>query len=53
MQKDTFGGVETVWQGRIGYVAEYGAAIAWFRAKASSYMSGAIVDLDRRRNFKG
>jgi 3-oxoacyl-[acyl-carrier protein] reductase len=46
MQRQMFGGDETNWMQRIGYVDEYGAAIAWLGSKANSYMTGANVHVN-------
>ncbi len=55
MQSQMFGdgAGEAVWTKRIGYVDEYGAAIAWLGCKANSYMTGANVNVDGGSNFKG
>lgn len=55
MQNQMFGDGEgeTVRTKRIGYVDEYGAAIAWLGSKANSNMTGANVNVDGGSNFRG
>ncbi len=54
MQNQMFGEGEgeLVWMKRIGYVDEYGAAIAWLGSKTNSYMTGANINVDGGSNFK-
>lgn len=54
MQRQKFGngdGDSSAWLARIGYVDEYGRAIAWLGSKANSYMTGANVNVDGGSNF--
>lgn len=51
MQRETFGNDESAWMARIGYVDEYGAAIAFLGSKANSYMTGANINVDGGSNF--
>lgn len=50
MQREMFGG-DTNWMQRIGYVDEYGAAIAWLGSRINSYMTGADINIDGGANF--
>lgn len=53
MQKAKFseGESEMTWMERIGYVDEYGAAIAFMGSKTNSYMTGANINVDGGSNF--
>ncbi len=55
MQNQMFsdGEGDIIWTKRIGYVDEYGAAVAWLGSKANSYMTGANVNVDGGSNFRG
>ena len=48
MQNQMFGDGqgEHVWMDRIGYVDEYGAAIAWLGSQTNSYMTGSNIVVD-------
>jgi len=53
MQKAKFneGESDMTWMERIGYVDEYGAAIAFLGSKANSYMTGANINIDGGSSF--
>ncbi|HEX7821642.1 MAG TPA: SDR family oxidoreductase [Sphingobium sp.] len=53
MQKEMFGSgqSDTNWMQRIGYVEEYGAAIAWLGSRLNSYMTGANINIDGGADF--
>ena len=54
MQKIKFGGGDegtSAWMQRLGYVDEYGKAIAWLGSKANSYMTGSNVNIDGGSDF--
>ena len=53
MQNEMFsdGSGDLVWMERIGFVDEYGAAIAWLGSKINSYMTGANVNISGGNDF--
>lgn len=53
MQNEIFGdgSGQANWMQRIGYVDEYGAAIAWLGSKTNSYMTGANINIDGGADF--